>query len=63
MNKNSMFFVGLDLVDKFSYITILDQEGGLIEESHLPTTKVSFQRKFFTLQPYRVAMEVSAPSR
>ena len=37
MNKNSMFFVGLDLGNKFSYITIVDQDGEVIEESRLPT--------------------------
>ncbi len=63
MNKNSMFFVGLDLGDKYSYIAILDKEGELIEESRLPTTKASFQRRFSTLQPCRVAMEVGAQSR
>jgi transposase len=63
MNKNSMYFVGLDLGDKFSYITIVDQDGELIEESRLPTTKASFQRKFSTLQPCRIAMEVGAHSR
>ena len=63
MNKNSMFFVGLDLGDKFSYITIVDQNGDMIEESRLPTTKTSFQRKFSTLQPCRVAMEVGTHSR
>ena len=63
MNKISMFFVGLDLGDKFSYLTIIDQEGELIEESRLPTTKASFQRRFSTLQPSRVAMEVGTHSR
>lgn len=63
MNKNSMFFVGLDLGDKFSYITIVDQDGELIEESRLPTTRASFQRKFSSLQPCRIAMEVGAHSR
>jgi transposase len=63
MNKISMFFVGLDLGDKFSYLTILDQEGELIEESRLPTKMASFQRRFSTLQPSRVAMEVGTHSR
>jgi transposase len=35
----------------------------LIEESRLPTTKVSFQRKFSALQICRVAMEVGTHSR
>ena len=63
MNKNSMFFVGLDLGDKFSYIIIVDQDGELIEESRLPSTKASFQRKFSSLQACRVAMEVGTHSR
>ena len=63
MNKNSMFFVGLDLGDKFSYITIVDQDGEMIEESRLPTTKASFQRKFSMLHSCRVAMEVGTHSR
>jgi transposase len=63
MDKHSIFFIGLDLGDKFSYITIVDQVGEMIEESRLPTTKASFQRKFFTIQPCRVAMEVGTHSR
>jgi len=63
MNKNSMFYIGLDLGDKFSYITIIDQEGESVEETRLPTNKASFQRKFSTLQPCRVAMEVGTHSR
>src|SRR3990172_2389162 len=63
MNKNSMLYVGLDLGDMLSYITIVDPDGVLIEESRLPTTRASFQRKFATLQPCRVAMEVGAHSR
>ena len=63
MDKNSTIFVGLDLGDKFSYITIVDQDGEMIEETRLPTTKASFQSKFATLQPCRVAMEVGTHSR
>jgi transposase len=63
MFNNSIFFIGLDLGDKHSYVAILDQEGKLIEESRLPTTKASFQRKFFSLQLCRIAMEVGAHSR
>jgi transposase len=63
MLNNSTSFVGLDLGDKHSYVTIIDQEGELIEETRLPTTKASFQRKFSTLQLSRIAMEVGANSR
>ncbi len=51
MYNNSTFFIGVDLGDKHSYVAILDQGGELIEESRLPTTKTSFQRKFSSLQP------------
>jgi len=63
MNKNSIYFVGLDLGDKHSYIAILDQDGELIEETRLPTTKTSFQQRFSMLPPCRVAMEVGTHSR
>jgi transposase len=63
MNKNSMYFVGLDLGDKYSYIAILDQDGELIEETRLPTTKASFHQRFSMLPPCRVAMEVGSHSR
>ena len=63
MNKNSMYFVGLDLGDKYSYIAILDKEGELIEETRLPTTKTSFHQRFSMLPPCRVAMEVGTHSR
>jgi len=63
MNKNSMYFVGLDLGDKYSYIAILDKEGELIEETRLPTTKKSFHQRFSVLPPCRVAMEVGTHSR
>jgi hypothetical protein len=49
MFKNSTFFAGLDLGDRPSHITILDQEGEVIEETRLPTTSASFQRKFSSL--------------
>jgi transposase len=63
MNKNSMYFVGLDLGDKLSYIAILNEDGELIEETRLPTTKSSFHQRFSTLPPCRVAMEVGSHSR
>ena len=63
MLNNSTFFIGLDLGDKLSYIAILDQDGTLIEETRVPTTKASFHQRFSILPPCRVAMEVGAQSR
>lgn len=59
----STTFLGLDLGDKHSHITMLDQHGDLIEETRIPTSKASFQRKFSGLPPARVAMEVGTHSR
>lgn len=63
MSQNSMLFVGVDLGDKFSQLTVLDHEGELMEETRLPTTKAGFERKFSLLPPSRIAMEVGTHSR
>ncbi len=63
MSKRSMLFVGLDLGDQTSEVILLDADAELIEESRLPTTAVSLQRKFSVLPPSRVAMEVGSQSR
>ncbi len=63
MLNNSTTFLGLDLGDKYSHLAILDPHGDLIEETRIPTSKASFQRKFSGLPPARVAMEVGTHSR
>jgi len=63
MFKDSMTFIGIDLGDRHSHIFIVGSNGDLIEESRLPTTRPSFQRKFSSLAGCRVAMEVGAHSR
>jgi transposase len=44
-------------------LTVIDSEGELVEETRLPTSKVSFERKFAHLPRARVAMEVGTHSR
>ena len=63
MIKNNTIFIGLDLGDKYSHLTIIDQEGNLVEETRLPTTKKSFHRRFSDLPGCRIALEVGAHSR
>src|SRR3990170_8550833 len=71
MFKNSMLpstslrtsFVGLDLGDRYSHVAVLDPEGALLEEARLPTTQAGFRRKFSSLPPCRIAMEVGTHSR
>ena len=43
MLNNSTTFIGLDLGDKYSYLTILDQDAEVIEETRLPTSKSAFR--------------------
>jgi len=61
--KNNTFFIGVDLGDKYSHLTMIDQEGQLIEESRLLSTRQAFERKFSNSEKCRVAMEVGAHSR
>jgi len=63
MNKNSTLFVGLDLGDRWSHLTILDPEGEVVEESRVPTSGGALQRKFSALPPACIAMEVGSHSR
>jgi len=53
MNKDSTLFVGLDLGDRWSHLTILDPEGEVVEESRVPTSGGAMQRKFSALPPAR----------
>jgi transposase len=63
MLNNSTTFIGLDLGDKYSYLTILDQDAQVIEESRLPTSKSALKSKFSNLPSCKIAMEVGAQSR
>ena len=63
MSNNSTVFIGIDLGDKFSVIVILDQDGEVIEESRIPTTKTAFTTKFNRVPSCRIAMEVGTHSR
>lgn len=63
MFNNSTTFIGLDLGDKHSYLTVIDQDGEMIEETRVPTTRSAFQRKFSSLSTSKIAMEVGAQSR
>jgi activator of 2-hydroxyglutaryl-CoA dehydratase len=60
MFNNSTLFIGIDLGGKLSYIVILDQDGKVIEESRIPTTKNAFIREFKSVPLSRIAMEVGA---
>jgi len=63
MSNDSTLVIGLDLGDQGSHLAILDQDGEAIEATRLPTTQAAFQRKFSSLPPSRIALEVGAHSR
>jgi len=62
MSNNSIFFIGIDLGDKNSVVIVLDQDGEVVDESRIPTTMKSFNRKFGDFSTCRIAMEVGPHS-
>jgi transposase len=55
--------VGLDLGDKYSYLCLIDSEGGeVIEEGRLRTSPEAFRRRFAPEQPLRIAIEAGTHS-
>jgi len=63
MEKNSTVTIGMDLGDKYSHICVLSEDGEILEESRVPTTRAGMKRKFEKLSACRVAIEVGAQSR
>src|SRR5215210_3249049 len=54
---------GLDLGDKYSYLCVLDNDGGeVIEEGRLRTTPEAFKARFSGRDPMRVAIEAGTHS-
>jgi transposase len=55
---------GLDLGDKYSYLCLLDTDGGeVIEEGRLRTTPEAFRRRFASERPFmRIAIEAGTHS-
>ena len=54
---------GLDIGDKYSYLCLIDSEGGeVIEEGRLRTTPEALRWRFASEQPLRIAMEAGTHS-
>jgi transposase len=54
---------GLDLGDKYSYLCLIDQQSGeVIEEGRLRTSPETFERRFTSEQPLRIAIEAGTHS-
>jgi len=62
MDKDSRFYVGMDIGDRISETHVLDGEGELVEHSRVPTTKSALERKFSAMPASRVAIEVGTHS-
>jgi len=54
---------GIDLGDRYTHLCLVDgEEGEVIEESRIPTTRRAFQRRFSEAEPMRVAIEAGTHS-
>jgi transposase len=63
MKEHSKITVGIDLGDKKSYLCLLDDASGeVLEESHLPTTKLAFERYFAGKSAMKVVLETGTHS-
>jgi len=54
--------IGVDLGDETSDYCVLDEEGTVVEEGRLGTSQAAFRRRFGSLRPARIAMEVGTHS-
>ena len=54
--------VGIDLGDKRSHYCFVDAQGEIVEEGAVPSTEAGFSRRFQSLEPCRMALEVGTRS-
>jgi transposase len=54
--------IGIDLGDRFSHFCILDNEGEIIEEGRLRTTRDALRKRFEQLPAIRIALEAGTHS-
>jgi len=62
MKENKPKTCGLDLGDKYSHLCVIDEEGAVVEESRIQTTKAALRSYFRLRQPMRVVLEVGTHS-
>jgi transposase len=61
--KEPTMTAGIDLGDRYSYLSLLDARSGeVIEEGRLRTTPEAFGRRFSSEQPMRIAIEAGTHS-
>ena len=54
--------VGLDIGDTYVHMCFLDETGAIIEEGRLRTTPTALRKRFGSLEPVRIALEVGTHS-
>ena len=54
--------IGLDLGDNHTHLCMVDEQGEVIEESRLSTTKAAYTKRFESLLPTRIAIEAGVHS-
>ena len=62
--EHTLMTAGLDLGDRYSYLCLIDQQGGeMVEESRLRTTPEAFRRRVASERPpMRIAIEAGTHS-
>jgi transposase len=63
MKKHITTFAGIDLGDRNSVVHILDEQGQMIEETRIPTTREGLERALSGWSRMRIALEVGSHSR
>jgi transposase len=63
MSTQHNFTAGIDLGDRYSHLCLLDVENGeVIEESRIATSREAFERRFSGAEPMRIAIETGTHS-
>jgi len=62
IRKEAELVVGLDISDKSCHMVVLDQDGEILEEARLRTSRSALRRRFESMEMARVALEVGTHS-
>jgi transposase len=62
MGESITLCAGIDIGDRYCQIAVLDEDGGVSEQSRIRTTPTAFKRYFQGKSPMRIAMEVGTHS-
>ena len=54
--------IGMDVGDRYSQLFGVDDQGEVIEEGRLPTTKTALRHRFSGMDPARIVLEVGTHS-